>query len=153
MQFFNLPSNNAFMITLKAAIVHDGKALILRSTADHRNWELPGGLVDIDEDLEAGLKREVLEETTLKVEVTDKILGVWDGWRTGFRFSDGSVRDIRVIEIIYQCNLVSGDIELSKEHDESRWATPEEMQLLPMFSEQRKAVERQFRGHPSKERL
>ena len=51
---------------------HDGRfeglVLIERKNPPH-GWALPGGFVDIGERVEAALKREMLEEITLEVEI------------------------------------------------------------------------------------
>lgn len=139
MDFYNLEPNKTFLVSLKAAIVREGKVLLLHSTADHKYWEFPGGILNMDENFMDGLAREVMEETTLKIHIGD-VLGVSDDWRRGFKFRDGSIRDARVVEIMYRCSALSDGIVLSEEHNESKWVTPEDIRTLPMFPEQRGAV-------------
>lgn len=126
-------------MTLKAAIIHNGKVLLLHSTASHQRWEFPGGIVNINESFSNGLTREVQEETTLAITIGDPI-GVWDEWRNGFRFLDGSVHDVRVVEIIYQCTIGKGSIKLSEEHSEYTWTAKDDLLKLSMFPLQREAV-------------
>jgi len=145
-ELYDLPRDKAILLSVKAIILESGKALLLHSTDAHLHWELPGGLVDLRENLEDGLKREVREETTLEIEI-GKILGVGDMWRLGFRFKDGTVRDIRVIEIIYQCRKLSESIALSKEHDKYRWATKDDMASLQMFPQHQSAAENALASH------
>jgi len=56
------------LVVARAFIVRDGHVLLLRRAvwdAMPGAWELPGGKVDPDESVEAGLIRELLEETGL----------------------------------------------------------------------------------------
>ena len=53
-----------FEVSLKAFIVRDGRALLVRE-ADSGFWELPGGRIDVGEEWEAHdriLAREIAEE-------------------------------------------------------------------------------------------
>jgi 8-oxo-dGTP pyrophosphatase MutT (NUDIX family) len=45
----------------------DGRALLIRRR-DTLHWEPPGGVLELDESIEAGLRREVRERTGLTVE-------------------------------------------------------------------------------------
>ena len=51
-------------------------------------WELPGGLLEVDEDLEKGIKREVLEETGLKIKIK-KLKLAFSHNLSNFEFNDG----------------------------------------------------------------
>ena len=61
-----------FEVSLKAFIVRDGRALLVRE-ADTGFWELPGGRIDIGEEQlahEAILARELAEELGPEFQVT-----------------------------------------------------------------------------------
>lgn len=51
-----------------AVVREDGRVLAIRRS-DNGRWELPGGVLEIDEAPEEGARREVLEETGVEVEV------------------------------------------------------------------------------------
>jgi len=59
-------------VATKAIIVRDDEVLVVR---DGRNpatrdlWELPGGRINIGESIEAALKREVMEELGVEIDV------------------------------------------------------------------------------------
>ena len=58
-----------------AVIREDGRMLAIKR-ADNGEWELPGGIVELDEDPRETVRREVLEETGVTVEVTG-LLGAY----------------------------------------------------------------------------
>ena len=108
-----------FEVSLKAAIIRDGRLLLLRE-ADTGYWELPGGRIDVGEERKAQhdvLVREIAEELGASVQVTvDAMAVTW-------------VRQ-RLIDGIYQlivarpCWFIAGTIALSAEHADARWTTP-----------------------------
>jgi 8-oxo-dGTP diphosphatase len=101
-------------VSVKGVLVHAGRVLLLLNERDE--WDLPGGRPDPGEDFHAALKREVREETGLKVEV-------------------GAALDEHLFEVLPQklpghfvrivpfvCHLTAGrDVVLSHEHLETRW--------------------------------
>lgn len=58
-----------------AVILHEGRVLMVeRGTEPLKgHWSIPGGLLELGESLAAGVRREVLEETGLEVEVLDLV--------------------------------------------------------------------------------
>jgi 8-oxo-dGTP diphosphatase len=55
------------------------RVLMIRRKSDPfaGRWALPGGFLEIDEPIEAGARRELQEETGVKVEGPLSLLGVW----------------------------------------------------------------------------
>lgn len=49
-------------------IIHENKILLV-NTKSTGKWFLPGGEVEVGESIEASMKREVLEETGIKIEI------------------------------------------------------------------------------------
>ena len=66
----------------KAFTIRDGKLLIVKREPKNVQtpgiWEIPGGRLEIGEDPVEGLKREMLEETGLEVEVVQKLAELLD---------------------------------------------------------------------------
>lgn len=106
------------IIGVGGALFNDGKILMLKRS-QHKKfmpnmWEIPGGKVEYGETPEEALKREIFEETALKVEA-DKPYYVWSYVQDAETF---------YIEIDYvvRCSKISG-IQLSeKEHNKYQWA-------------------------------
>ena len=59
------------IVGVGAVIIHDGKVVLVKRRFEPLagQWSLPGGRLELGETLEAGLAREMLEETGLEVQV------------------------------------------------------------------------------------
>lgn len=78
-------------------------------------WELPGGRIGPEESVEAGLAREVYEETGLRVVVERPVHT--DAWHN----ETGQGRFV----VVYRCRTDEREIRLSEEHVHWRWVPPE----------------------------
>jgi 8-oxo-dGTP diphosphatase len=112
--------NPSFMIGAMALIQDDqGRILVLEHTYRHElPWGLPGGWLKYAESPEAGLAREVWEETGLKVTV-DALLAA-DFWgREQFN-------------VLYRCTVRGGAYAATDETSSCRWVMPRDLpDLLP----------------------
>lgn len=83
-----------------------------------KKWEFPGGKIETKETRQEALRREVLEELNIEVEIKDFIMTVKHEYK-GFN----------LVLHAYICEVVKGNLKLS-EHLEFRWATVEEMMSM-----------------------
>lgn len=108
-------------VAVKAAIVDDGRLLILRrSGASEGVVDLPGGRVEFGEGPADALRREVVEETGLVVRARRPI-DVWD-WRP--------TNHSHVIGITFWCERASGQVRLGHEHSGFEWLSRSEITRL-----------------------
>jgi 8-oxo-dGTP pyrophosphatase MutT (NUDIX family) len=119
-QLFLRVINPSFMVGAMALIQDEqGRVLIVEHT--YRRdvpWGLPGGWLKRAESPEAGLAREVLEETGLRVKV-ESLLGA-DFWASS------------QLDLLYRCTVESGTYQSSDETGLHRWVTPGQLpELLP----------------------
>src|SRR5689334_6345642 len=71
-----------YRVSVKGLVVKDGKILLLKESPKlSGQWELPGGGLDFGEDIHEALRREVQEETGIKVTtIAKRPTYVWT-WR------------------------------------------------------------------------
>lgn len=133
MHYIDLPAHQTFLISQKILIVEAEKLLVLKSRKSEfvskSQWELPGGIVEMDEDLEEALKREANEEAGIEI-IVHQPIAVWSHWQKNFKFKDGRVLDVRCIQIAYIGKAKGDKIKLSEEHKEYKWATKEELKTM-----------------------
>jgi ADP-ribose pyrophosphatase YjhB (NUDIX family) len=100
----------------------DDRVLVIRRD-DNGQWEAPGGVLELDESFENGVRREVLEETGLKITV-ERLTGVYKNLTHG------------IVALVYRCRPASGDAHSTAEAREVRWMTREEVQsaMSPAFA-------------------
>ncbi|MER5874442.1 NUDIX domain-containing protein [Streptomyces sp. NPDC001910] len=91
----------------------DGRLLVIRR-AENGTWELPGGVLELDETPEAGVAREVFEETGIHVEV-NQLTGVYKNTTRG------------VVDLVFRCKPSGSTERTSSESTAVDWLTPEEV--------------------------
>lgn len=106
----------------RAIVMNDGKVLILQNAEDdpkeyaRGKWESPGGFIEEhDGHRKDAVKREVKEETSIDVEVVEKLESI-------SVTIDGDTSTAHY----YLCHSDSQEIELSDEHQNYRWIEPGE---------------------------
>ena len=111
-------------LAVSAAIVRDGKLLVVRRARPPANglFSLPGGVVELGEDLRAAVMREVAEETGMSIEPVEL---------AGFREAitrDASDRVERHFVILcFAARWKGGEPQLNEELSEARWIDPAEL--------------------------
>ena len=121
-----------------ALIERDG-ALLLERRSDCGRWGLVGGRVGIEESLEDGLRREVLEETGLAA-VECSLLRIFDDPARIVRYPDGNV--VRLLTFAYEVRVEDfGTLRCSKESEELRFFYREELASLDVIETARPIIE------------
>ena len=101
-------------VSVAAAIVDDAGRVLATRRRDNGRWEPPGGVLELDEAIEDGLVREVLEETGLLIRPV-QLSGVYKNMVRG------------IVALVFRCEVVEQEATVSDEVDEVRWLGPAEI--------------------------
>lgn len=108
------PLSPRHSVSVAAAITNDeGQVLAIRRR-DNRQWEPPGGVLELDEPILDGLVREVREETGLTIE-PGPLTGVYKNMARG------------IVALVFRCVPVNGTPNPTAEAREVRWLEPDEI--------------------------
>jgi ADP-ribose pyrophosphatase YjhB (NUDIX family) len=100
----------------------DGRILAVQRR-DTAHWEPPGGILELTETFEDGVRREVAEETGVTVEV-ERLTGAYKNLTRG------------VVALVFRCHPVAGEPTPTDESQRVRWLTPDDITacMTPAFA-------------------
>ena len=104
-------------VTQKGVVFGPQNDILLVRQAEEYPWVFPGGRVQVGEDADEGLRRELCEETGLEVTVGQPVHALTDAWFT----EDGEP----MFTVIYRCEADSREVTLNHEHEQWQWVDPE----------------------------
>src|SRR5258708_12207090 len=87
-------------VSVAAVITDDHDRALLIQRADNGHWEPPGGVLELGETVEDGLRREVREETGLDIEPV-ALTGVYKNMTRG------------VIALVFRAKITAADLAAS----------------------------------------
>ena len=136
------------VVGVGAVIVQDGKVVLIKRRYEPLagRWSLPGGRLELGETLEAGVAREMLEETGLAIEVGPAI-EVFD------RILLDEERQVRFHYVLvdYLCRPLGGTLRAGSDVDEALWVAPSELSAYDVTGKALAVIERGLdlaRKHP-----
>jgi 8-oxo-dGTP diphosphatase len=124
-------------VGVKALIQNDrGQYLLLRRAQTMVNetethWDIPGGRIEPEEALHDALRREIVEETGLRIETEPELLTAQDIFVPA--------ADLHVVRLTYRLRGY-GEVALSHEHQDTKWVTLEEALALNLDPYLREAL-------------
>jgi 8-oxo-dGTP diphosphatase len=107
-----------------AGVIVDTQGRVLAiQRQDNGHWEAPGGVLELGESFEDGVRREVAEETGLTVKV-EALTGVYKNMSHG------------IVALVFRCSAVGGTPKPTDEAHAVRWLTKDEVRELmaPAFA-------------------
>jgi 8-oxo-dGTP diphosphatase len=101
-------------VSVAGVVVDDHDRALLIRRRDNLRWEPPGGVLELGESIEAGLCREVKEETGLAVQPVG-LTGVYKNMNRG------------IIALVFRCRILGGQLTTNDEVSGFQWATAQEV--------------------------
>ncbi|UTF51591.1 NUDIX hydrolase [Desulfomicrobium sp. ZS1] len=95
-------------VDVRAAVVRDGRILLVRESADGK-WAMPGGWSDVGDRPSETAERETLEESGFVVRTT-KLVGAFDANR-----GEKASMFFHAVKLIFLCELLGGEARGSME--------------------------------------
>ncbi len=113
-------------VGMAAIIEKDDEFLVLKRSPkkdfEPEAWETVTGRLEKDESPVEGVLREVMEETSLEVEVVMPL-------DTGFFYRGG--KEFPMVFIAYYCRYLKGEVKITWEHTEFKWISLSEALEMP----------------------
>lgn len=117
-----------------------GRWLLLKrsmtSAGNAGKWEFPGGKIDPGEGLDEALLREVAEETGLTISI-QRVAGT----------AESEAPTAKVVYLILEGRVESGQVCLSSEHDDYLWVDPRKFPSIDLADQFRPFAEAYSQTH------
>jgi 8-oxo-dGTP diphosphatase len=121
------------LVGVGGVVIHRNRVLLIRRGSEplKGEWSIPGGLLELGEELAEGVRRELKEETSLAVEPVETILAfdriVREGSRVKYHY----------VIVDYLCRRKRGRLHPASDVVDARWVRREDLpqyHLTPMAS-------------------
>jgi mutator protein MutT len=102
-------------VSVAGIVVNDaGEVLVIRRR-DNGHWEPPGGVLELGETFEEGVRREVREEAGIDVRV-ERLTGVYKNMKRG------------IVALVFRCTPLNEPTRTTNEAIEVRWMQVQSLQ-------------------------
>ena len=112
-------------IVAAAGYVFDKTGNILIIKTPNRGWDCTGGQVEVGEDIEAAVLREIMEESGIKARVT-RLCGVYSNVGQHLYY-DGVTQVPTKVMLDFICEYEEGECRTSEESSEVIWVPKEKV--------------------------
>jgi ADP-ribose pyrophosphatase YjhB (NUDIX family) len=111
------------LVGVGGVVIHRDRVLLIRRGSEplKGEWSIPGGLLDLGEELTAGVRRELQEETGLEVEPLETILVFDRILREAERVK------YHYVIVDYLCRRKSGRLRPASDVIDARWVRRENL--------------------------
>ncbi|KAA3617325.1 MAG: NUDIX domain-containing protein [Calditrichaeota bacterium] len=128
-------------VAVGAIIFKDEKILLVkRANAPAKGvWAVPGGKIKPGESMKNALKREILEETNLEIEVGEAVL-VFDV----IEYGENAELLFHYVIIDFECTVTGGSIKAGDDAADVRWVSEEEVGELKMSEKTKELLKNKY---------
>ncbi len=129
------------LVGVGGVAIAEGRALLIRrgSPPLEGEWSIPGGMLEVGETIEEGVRRELAEETGLEVRVVEFI----EVFERIFPDQDGRTKYHFVI-LDYLCAVESGEARAASDVSDVAWAREEELARYSLTTTATRVIKRAF---------
>jgi 8-oxo-dGTP diphosphatase len=129
------------LVGVGGVVIEQGRTLLIKrgSAPLEGQWSIPGGMLELGETIEQGVRRELAEETGIEVrvlaliEVFERIIPGEAG-RTRYHF----------VILDYLCERVSGEARAASDVTDVAWAREDELEKYGMTAMAMRVIRRAF---------
>ena len=128
--------------TATALVLYRQKLLLVRRARPPFKgwWDLPGGFIDRGESSETAVKRELEEETGLKIKIK-KLFGIYPGTYPSAR------EPFYILSIVYLAESKTQSLKALDDVAESRWFAKKDLPRRIAFDSNRKVINDLLKRH------
>jgi len=136
------------VVGVGGVVIEDGRALLIRRGSEplRGQWSIPGGTLEIGESLQAGVARELQEETGLEVRVLD-LIEVFDRIfpaEADGRSSAGHGPKFHYVIVDYLCERISGEARAASDVTDVAFAREEELEKFQLTETANRVLRKAF---------
>lgn len=137
-------NTDQFVVAVAAVIIKEGQLLMMKRSikkiAGPGIWETLSGRVEVNEDPYDAIFREIKEEAGVEVEVEKRPIDLYMTTRL----------KKPMLLVVYKAKYLSGEVKLSDEHSEFKWASPEEFAQISPLTRLSKSISLAFESELEK---
>lgn len=136
------------VVGVGGVLIEDGRTLLIKRGSEPLlgQWSIPGGTLELGESLQAGVAREMLEETGLEVKVLDMI-ETFDRIFSDPAAADGESKPrlkYHYVIVDYLCERLSGTPQAGGDVTDVAFATEAELENFHLTSTALRVLRRAF---------
>jgi 8-oxo-dGTP diphosphatase len=110
-----VPDMPTHSVSVAGIVVRDNGRVLAVRRRDNQRWEPPGGVLELAETFDQGVRREVFEETGIEVRV-ERLSGVYKNMPRG------------IVALVFRCSPVGGRLTTTDEALSVRWLSVDQIQ-------------------------
>jgi 8-oxo-dGTP diphosphatase len=140
------------VVGIGGVVIEDGRTVLIRRGSEPLlgHWSIPGGTLEIGESLQAGVARELLEETGLEVRVSD-VIEVFDRIFPGEPLARGPRFHYVIVD--YLCERISGQLRAGGDVTDVAFAREDELEKFALTETATRVLRKAFAMERARQKI